>query len=104
MRLTSKTQSKVAAPLTRTLIVLQGTLKAEMSFNAVFRRDSFNVVKVNAIGNLDCVCGKLQIKLLKNILKNFCNLFFATDQVASFVSFTFSYFHTVTVRLLRIYE
>jgi len=45
VRLTSKAQSNVAAPLTKTLIVLQGTLKAETSFNVVFRKDIFKVVK-----------------------------------------------------------
>lgn len=53
MRLTSKAQSNVAAPLTKTLIALEGTFKAEISFNAVFRKDSFKMVKWNAIGNLE---------------------------------------------------
>ena len=44
MRLTSKAQSKVAVPLTKTLIVLQGALKAEISFNTVFRKDIFKVL------------------------------------------------------------
>ena len=38
MRLTSKAQSNVAAPLIKRLIVLQETFKAEISFNAVFRK------------------------------------------------------------------
>lgn len=63
MRLTSKAQSNVAAPLTKTLIALQGTFKAEISFNAVFRKDSFKMVKWNAIGNLNDIlnyfCEKL---------------------------------------------
>lgn len=53
MRLTSKAQSNVAAPLTKTLIVLQGTSKAEILFNTVFRKDIFKAVKWNAIGNLE---------------------------------------------------